>query len=519
VKSNPGGSAQAPAPPPAGGTAAEVPFPTAFFGHPRGLATLFMTEFWERFSYYGMRSLLILFMTADAVQGGLGFNTRRAAALYGLYTAGVYLTSLPGGWIADRLVGQRRAVLIGGCFIAAGHFSMAISSLPTFYLGLALIVIGTGLLKPNASTMVGELYPNDHVRRDAGFSIFYMGINLGATVSPLVCGWLGQSVNWHLGFAAAGLGMVAGVVQYIRGGRYLGQAGLLPNAEADGGEGGRRRAATVLAVVAGALLLLLGLALAGVVPLTIEQVAGALTVLIVGMAVLYFGFQLLRGGLDRREIRRMWAIVAFFLFSALFWSGFEQAGSSLNLFADRLTDRNVFGWAMPASLLQAVQPAFIILFAPVFAWLWISLGRRNPSSPTKFALGLILMAASFVTMVVASLDCVGRARVGEVAAPHLVSPWWLVLTYLLQTFGELLVSPVGLSTVTKLAPHRKVSQLMGIWFMALSLGNLLAGQVAGRFEAFPLYQTFGMVALVTGAAGLLLLLLTPPIRALMSGVD
>jgi proton-dependent oligopeptide transporter, POT family len=525
-----------PAVQPAERPAGAVPYPTAFFGHPRGLATLFFVEFWERFSYYGMRSLLILFMTADAIKGGLGFDTLRAGAIYGLYTGSVYLMSLPGGWVADRLLGQRRSVFLGGCVIAAGHFTLALKSLPTFYLGLTLIVIGTGLLKPNVSTMVGELYPDDSARRDAGFSIFYMGINLGATVAPLICGWVGEAYNWHVGFALAGLGMLVGVVQYARGGKYLGSAGLLPNAEdfAAGTDtaviaGGaaaparaaasRRRALVVLAVGCGVGLLLVVLTVMGVVPISAQAVASAMIYLIIGIAIVYFLFQLLAGGLTGSEIKRTLAIFVLFVFSVLFWCGFEQAGSSLNLFAERLTDRNVFGWLMPASILQAVNPAFVILFAPVLAWLWVTMGRRNPSSPTKFAFGLIFMALGMFTMMLAALASVGHAvATGTVAATaRQVSPWWLVITYLCHSLGELCLSPVGLSTVTKLAPHRKVSQMMGIWFMSLSLGNLIAGQIAGRFETLPLYQIFSGVTLVTGAAGLLLLLLARPMRNLLMG--
>jgi len=515
-----------PAVPSAGAAAADpnppaaVPYPTAFFGHPRGLATLFFTEFWERFSYYGMRAILILFMTADAIRGGLGFPTARAGAVYGLYTGAVYLMALPGGWIADRLIGQRRAVLYGGCVIAAGNFLLAVHSLPTFYLGLMLIVIGTGLLKPNVSTMVGELYPGDYARRDAGFSIFYMGINLGAFLAPLVCGPLGERVNWHLAFAAAGTGMLVGVLQYSLGGKYLGEAGLRPNAPLEASDAeARGRSWKLLGGACCLVLLLAVLVVTGVLPLTPERAASSATAVIVLLALIYFVYQIWFGGLDRGETRRMVAIFVLFLFSALFWSGYEQAGSSLNLFAQRLTDRNVFGWKMPASVLQAVNPLFIIGFASVFAWIWVRLGRRNPSSPTKFAFGLLFMSLGFLVMVGASLASVGHAVVGGNLVPRQVSPWWLVLTYLFHTCGELCLSPVGLSAITKLAPHRKVSQMMGIWFMSLSLGNIIGGQIAGRFETFPLFQIFGLVALVTGAAGLILMLLVRPMRALIGGAE
>jgi proton-dependent oligopeptide transporter, POT family len=491
----------------AGGSGPIAPT-TGFFGHPRGLATLFFTEFWERFSYYGMRALLILFMTAAVAQGGLGFDAARAGAIYGLYTAAVYLLALPGGWLADQLLGQRRAVFLGGCIIALGHFSLAMHGLTFFYFGLFLIVLGTGLLKPNISTMVGELYPEGGARRDAGFSIFYMGINLGAFVAPLVCGYLGQKINWHWGFAAAGLGMTAGLVQYSLGGKYLGPIGLQPNAGDDPGL--RRRTLSILGGSAAAVALLAaGSAAAGI---SIQAIASATGVIIVSLALVYLLFQLFAGGLDATERKRMVVIFVLFVFSALFWSGFEQAGSSLSLFAQRLTDLDVFGWAMPASFLQSVNPILIIALAPVFAWLWVALSKRSiePSAPAKFSLGLILLGLGFGVMVWAAILTAGQTKQ--------VGPQWLILTYLFHTCGELCLSPVGLSTVTKLAPHRKVGQMMGIWFMSISLGNLMAGLVAGKFETLPLPQLFGAVFATTAGAGLILALLIKPIRRLMTGV-
>jgi proton-dependent oligopeptide transporter, POT family len=497
--------------------ASAVPYPTAFFGHPRGLATLFFTEFWERFSYYGIQALLVLFATASTAQGGLGLSVAQATAVYGLYSGSLWLLALPGGWIADRLLGSRRAVLLGGCLISAGNLSLAVTGWPAFCLGLTLTALGTGLLKPNISSMVGELYPSDFARRDAGFSIFYMGINLGALLSPLICGQLGERVDWHLGFAAAGVGMALGVVQYSLGGRYLGGAGLRPNAELDAGA--RARSWRLLAG-GGALVALVAVLMAGGwLPITLGQAVKIATAMIAGLALAYFAYQLAAGGLDRGEKRRMLAILVLFVFSVLFWSGYFQAASSLNLFAERLTNRDVLGWNMPASWLQSVNPIFVFGLAPVFAWLWVRLGRRNPSSPAKFALGLLFMALGFVTMVEASLASVGRAVVGGALVPHLVSPWWLVMTYMFHSCGELCLSPVGLSTVTKFAPRRKVSQMLGIWFMSLSLGNILAGQIAGRFEAIPLFQIFGTVAAMAGAAALILFLLVRPMRGLIGDAE
>jgi proton-dependent oligopeptide transporter, POT family len=496
----------------AGGPVGAVPHERGFFGHPRGLATLFFTELWERFSYYGMRAILILFMTAPVAAGGLGFDTARAGAIYGLYTAFVYLVALPGGWIADRITGQRRAVLYGGIIIAAGHFSMAVPSMTTFYLGLALIVVGTGLLKPNISTMVGELYPEGGSRRDAGFSIFYMGINIGAFVAPLVCGFLGEKVAWHLGFAAAGIGMVFGIIQYVLGDRYLGEAGLHPDRRAPEDRASAMRYLLLGSVAVAALLgTLLVLGNAGAIDLTVTRVAGWGTWIIVALAIAYFAYTMTLGQLDAVERKRVLAIALLFVFSAIFWSGFEQAGSSLNLVAERLTDRVMLGWEMPASWLQSVNPIFIIALAPVFAWLWVALARRNaePTSPAKFGMGLVLLAIGFGVMVWATMLAAQGVQ---------VSPMWLVVTYFFHTTGELALSPVGLSTVTKLAPHRMVGQMMGVWFMSISLGNLIAGQVAGMFEELPLPHLFGMVTLITGGAGLLLILLSRTLRRLMQGV-
>ncbi len=482
-----------------------------FFGHPRGLATLFFTEMWERFSYYGMRGILILFMV-DAIQtGGLGMTDGKAAAIYGLYTAGVYLMALPGGWVADRIVGARHAVFYGGILIALGQFSLAFSGLSTsmFYLGLVLIVLGTGLLKPNISAIVGELYPEGGARRDAGFSIFYMGINLGAFIGPLIAGFLGETIAWPWAFAAAGTGMVLGLVQYRLGSRFLGDLGLAPKL----GEG--EKASAVRTFVLGiAVVVVLGLLFgwlqsSGITRVSLQQ--GALTtgVFIVSLAILYFAYQLLFGGLDTVEKKRL--VVIFFLFvgAALFWSGFEQAGSSMNLFAERLTDRVVAGWEVPASWLQSVNPIFIIVFAPVFGWLWVALGSREPSIPVKFGLGLILLGVGFLVMAWASLY----------ASPgNGVSPMWLVVTYFLHTAGELCLSPVGLSSVTKLSPKRLVGQMMGIWFMGASLGNLIAGLVAGQIETLPLEQLFGSVAATVIGAGLLFVLFKGPIKRLSEGV-
>ena len=482
-----------------------------WFGHPRGLSTLFFTELWERFSYYGMRAILVLFMTNAIATGGLGMTDGTATAIYGLYTAAVYLVALPGGWIADRLLGQRRAVFMGGVIIAAGHFTMAVPSITTFYGGLMLIVMGTGLLKPNVSAMVGDLYPEGGARRDAGFSIYYMGINVGAFLGPLICGYLGENINWHLGFSAAGVGMVLGLIQYSLGGKHLKDAGHL-KAEARSEQAHAtaiRSFAIGVGIVIGVVLLLVGLQSAGVIAITLLGFVDTTGYFIVGLAALFISYVLFFGGLTPTERGRVGVIAVCFLAAAVFWSGYEQAGSSMNLFAERLTDRTIMGWEMPASWLQSVPALFIILFAPAFSALWLWLGDRSPSIPAKFAYGLIQLGLSFVLMAWASTYTVGGT---------LVSPSWLVMTYFLHTTGELCLSPVGLSSITKLSPPRFVGQMMGVWFMGSALGNLLAGRVAGLIETLPLPQLFESVSLFTAGAGLLLLLFAKPIRKLAGGV-
>lgn len=432
-----------------------------WFGHPRGLSTLFFTEMWERFSFYGLRALLILYMTAAAANGGLGFSTERAASIYGWYTFGVYAAAIPGGIIADRWLGQYRSVLWGGIIIALGHFSMAFPSLTTFYVGLVLIVIGTGLLKPNVSTLVGSLYDPADARRDAGFSIFYMGINLGAFLAPLIVGTLGQRVDWHVGFGCAGIGMTLGLIQYVAGKRRL-----LPALERLGQSETKPAAAA--------------------------------------SAEPWWRFA-------PDEWQRVGAIAVLFVFSTIFWAAFEQAGSSLNLFADRMTETRILGFNFPSTWFQSLNSMFMIFgLAPLLAWLWIRLGPRQPSSPVKFTLGLIFAGLGFALLVPAAKMAQGQGV--------LVSPWWLVAVYFLHTIGELCLSPVGLSIVTKLAPTRIVGAMMGLWFLSIAVGNKLAGWVAGFFDRLPLPDLFGRVALVTFVSALILLALTPPIRRLMGSV-
>jgi len=438
---------------------------TAFFGHPRGLSTLFFTEMWERFSYYGMRAFLILYMVAPAANGGLGFADADAASIYGTYTGSAWGASILGGLIADRFLGQYRSVLVGGSIIALGHFTLAFHALPFFYTGLGLIVVGTGLLKPNVSTLVGSLYRSGDARRDAGFSIFYMGINLGAFIGPLIAGYLAQRVDWHVGFAAAGVGMTLGLVQYV-----LGRNHLQPAME--------RLTATPRAT--------------GSVATVESPTPSAAGVL----------------GFTDTEWKRIGAILVFFVFAILFWGAYEQAGSTLNLFADRYTRLDLFGVSFPSSWFQSVPPIFVILLAPVFAWLWLRLGPREPSVPAKFAFGLFFMGISFLVLVPAG-------NMAQAGAGVRVSPWWLIGSYMLSELGELCLSPVGISAVTKLAPLRIVGLMMGVWFLSNAFGNKLAGWAAGFFSTTPLETLFGTVTVVLFISALVMFVLVRPLRRLM----
>jgi len=495
-----------------------------WFGHPRGLSTLFFTEMWERFSYYGLRPLLVLFMSAALHQGGFGFSRVQASSIVGIYAACVYLASLPGGWIADRILGLRRAIFLGAALISIGHISIGLSAFAhqrtPFFMGLVFIVLGTGLLKPNISAIVGDLYPEGGARRDAGFSIFYMGINTGAFAGQLVTGFLGETVGWHWGFGAAGVGMLIGLVTYaIRAQRTLGDIGLEPTRHPDPSTQKRQLAQAKLILVTGVTILVafIALAAAGIIAIDPEAIASKMTYVLVGLAVAYFGYIFAAGGLDGDEKRRVVVIFILFVFAAIFWAAFEQAPTSLNLFARDFTDRTIGTFEIPATWFQSVNSAFIILFAPFFATLWVAMARRGKelSSPSKFALGLLLAAIGFLVMIFAARILV---RSGGTVK---VSPWWLVISYFFQTLGELALSPVGLSSMTKLSPRKYVGQMMGIWFLATSVGNLIAGLVGGNVDPEKLEQTPALFLWTTVAltvSAVVLGLLVIPIRRMMREV-
>ncbi|HEX8038970.1 MAG TPA: peptide MFS transporter [Chryseosolibacter sp.] len=493
----------------------------SFFGHPKGLSTLFFTEMWERFSYYGMRALLLLFMLAPPKDGGMGIDEKTGGAIYGLYTMFVYLLSLPGGWLADKYFGLRRSVFYGGCIIALGHFCMAIPLTETFFTGLLLIILGTGLLKPNISTMVGELYPlTEQAKRDAGFTIFYAGINLGAAIAPIITGYLGEKINWHYGFGVAGLGMVLGLIQYKLSEKNLGTAGSQRVRAADPAvqKKSEDKIRTGLWILCGLLILLLVLLFTKTIFIDPVIVARVLGYIIPISAIAYFIYVLLFQDLDRDERKRIVAIALFFLATGIFYSGYEQQGSSLNLFADRYTDMYIGSFEMPASWMQSIPPVAVISFSFVFAWLWIWLSKRNlnPSTPVKVSLGLLFMALGYAVMMGASLVVIGGDK---------PLPTWLALTYVLQTFGEICLYPIGLSAVTKLSPGKLAGQMMGVFFISLAYGNLIAGLYAGEFneEAIAndpslLLDLFGAVMKVMLISGIIVLIFSKPIRKLMGTI-
>jgi POT family proton-dependent oligopeptide transporter len=439
--------------------------------HPKGLNPLFFTEMWERFSYYGMRALLLLYMRLPESAGGLGLSLAAAGSIYAFYTFFVYALSVPGGWLADRFLGYRKAVLVGGVMIALGEFGLAAGPKVLFFAGLAAIAMGTGLLKTNCTSLVGMLYEENDPRQDAGYSVYYMGINIGALISPLILGYMAQDPafvkglahlglgtfnGWRLAFGFAGVAMVAGLIQYSLRQHVMGEVGLKP--------GGK--------VEANAEPL---------PPLTSEE----------------------RG--------RMWVVGILMFFIMTFFFVFEQAGTTLNLFADDHTRCAIGSWSFPSTWFQSVNSIWLLILAPVIGWLWLSLGDKEPSSPAKFTLGLFLVGAGMLVLVMPSL--------AYTANPALkVSPWWLVGVYLLHTLGELCLSPVGLSTTSKLAPPRYSGLMMGCFFFAIGAGNLLAGFAGGFSDKLAPATLFGGLFAITTVMALILVMLSGTIKRMMGGV-
>lgn len=539
--------------------------------HPRGLYTLFFTEMWERFSYYGMRAILTLFMLSPVAEGGLGFGKEVAGPIYAMYTSLVFLMSIPGGWIADNLLGQRKSVLYGGIVIMAGHILLAMHGMAFFYAGLGCVILGTGLLKPNISAIVGQLYEEKDNRRDSGFSIFYMGINLGAFTAPLVCGFLAQHQwfrellaswgmdprnSWHWGFGAAAVGMFFGLVQYLVTGHHLGDAGIRPAPEKGPEDRANRRRTFIIGLVVFALLaaIVAGIGIMRPGVLNNANINFAYQVLLFAVVFGFFGRLFFAGSWTRSERNRLYVIAILFVAAAVFWGVFEQAGSTLTIFAEESTENSLLGRGFASSWWQSVNAILVVLLAPLFSWLWIALGKHNPSYGTKFGVGLLFVGLGFLWLVLGARifteswqDYVTRNREPIVAAAKeynveldekievtrvneiivnarakgvedVLPDWnrvgihWLFGVYLLHTIGELCLSPVGLSAMTKLAPARVVGQMMGVWFLAASIGNYLGGTVASYYERLPLPTLLLVVAGSAFVMAAVMFMLVPPIK-------
>ncbi|MFJ7421616.1 peptide MFS transporter [Streptomyces uncialis] len=477
-----------------------------FFGHPRGLATLFMTEMWERFSFYGMRALLPLYLVAP---GGLNLSATTATAIYSIYLAMVYLLAMPGGWFGDRVWGPRKTVAIAASVIMAGHVTLALPGEAPFFAGLALVALGSGLLKANISTMVGHLYDGpDDPRRDGGFTIFYMGINLGAFAAPLIIGTIGESVNWHLGFALAALGMALGLVQFLLGTRHLSErSSVVPKPLTDVERRSTLRkgliwlavAVVFYGVVGGAGLYTLNWAL---VPITL---AG----LIIPIMVLT---RIKRDKeLSATEQTRMTGFIWFFVAAAAFWMIYDQGGSTLALFAKNSTNTTVLGFDFPVSWFQSINPVLVMALAPVLAWIWLALNRRGkePSTVVKFSSALLLIGVSFLVFLI-PLTMSGDGSK--------VAVWWMVAIYFAQTLGELCLSPVGLSVTTKMAPEKYGSQMMGVWFLAVTAGDCTTGLLSIAGVDLNKTGVVGLEAAMAILAAVAIFMYRKKVKALMSGV-
>ena len=487
---------------------------TDFLGHPKGLFVCFATEMWERFSYYGMRALLILYLTKH-----WEFTDATSYLIYGAYTSLVYIMPVFGGMLADQILGSKKAVTYGAILLVFGHLGMTVeSNEQIFYISLALIVSGVGFLKPNISTMVGALYEEGDPRRDSGFTIFYMGINIGAFTATLLCGYLGEQVGWAYGFGAAGIGMLFGLIIFLWGQKYLEGLAEPPSNKYLQKMNGISYESW--AYISGIFMVLVTWFLVQNSQL-VGQLLGGFGAIFIGAWLLY---ALFRCAPDERD--RLIVVGILILFSLIFWALFEQAGSSLNILTDRGVNRVIFGWEVPASMFQSLNAGFIFTIAPLFAMLWIALAKRNmePSTPIKFSIGIILVGLGFLALVYGMRSSEGLQT----------GVFWIILIYLLHTLGELCLSPVGLSSVTKLSPQRIVGFMMGMWFFASAAGNYVAGLIARATasdssgvsnDVFDLTQkqsfmdVYTDVGLMAIGCGIFLAILTPILKKLMHGAN
>ncbi len=487
--------------------------------HPSGLYTLFFTEMWERFSYYGMRALLVLYLTAELIKNGFGMDRAEALAIYGIFTGLVYVTPIFGGFLADKVLGQRKAIYIGALIMAVGQFTLASSvvageAVRTFVLhsGLAILIIGNGFFKPNISAIVGGLYAPDDPRKDGGFTIFYMGINLGAFIAPLTAGALGEIYGWQYGFATAGIGMVLSAIWFFTRRHTLKDVGLPPN---------HKYKKNVLApkdwidiVIYTILSIALSVGIVYLLDTMTDVVIDTVIYIIVIGSALGLGYTIFRGTQGKTEWNRVIVIFILAIFNIVFWSGFEQAGGTFNLFAKQNTDRMVFGWEIPASWFQSINAIAIFTLAPLFdiAWRKLTEIHKNPPTPLKFGLALVMLSLGFFVMALAAKTSEGGL---------LVSPMWLVAVYLLHTLGELMISPIGLSMITKLSPAKLVSIMMGLWMGSIAIGNYLAAAMEkiadywGYEQGAPMFRFIAFEALIAGAIAILIY---PALKKLMGGI-
>lgn len=503
---------------------------TAFFGHPVGLSSLFATEMWERFSYYGMRALLVLFLTATFANGGFEMAELDAFTIYGIFTGLVYVTPIIGGVLADKILGQRKTIYIGGLTMAIGQFLLAASAMSDgsemawrqtiFYAGLGILILGNGFFKPNISTMVGELYDNNDPRKDAGFTIFYMGINLGAFLSPLVAGYLGEQIAWEYGFMSAGVGMLLGTIWFFVRSHTLGNIGMPPKVKAERNRLALKDWGTIVLYVVIIVGVVLGFILGWS---SIEEHLQSWIMRIVGFGGLaYLIFSIFKGTSGKTEWSRVAVILILAVFNIFFWSGFEQAGTTFTIFAKENTQRMIGNWEIPATWFQSINAIFIVGIAPLFSILWLKLDKKNinPNTPMKFAWGMALLSLGFVVMAIAYTRSTSGNADGSIL---LVSPLWLVFVFMLHTFGELCLSPIGLSMVTKLSPPKLVSTMMGVWMGSFAAGNFVASQMKAISIQLQAalgreVQVFWLIAIQSAIIAAILVALSPWLKRMMKGI-